>query len=102
MNQTTPTLGDYGMDLDPDTLAEFMNSITTAELAVLAADEDDETATLMNIAVISANRLGFGHLTRDDLGNLPVKKLAALIDAAARVNPTTPEVLTPLLERISK
>ena len=96
-----PTITDYGMELDPDTLAEFMNSITTAELAVLAAD-DDETATVMNIAVISANRLGFGHLTRDDLGNLPVKKLAALIDAAARVNPTTPEVLTPLLERISK
>lgn len=96
------TVSDYGLDIDPDTLAEFMNSITTAELAVLAADDDDETATLMNIAVISANRLGFSDLPRDALGALPVKMLGKLINAAAHISPTTPEVLAPLLERISK
>ncbi|MGV4374572.1 hypothetical protein K5713_04295 [Trueperella pyogenes] len=92
---------DEMINLSDVDLTGFINTITTAEAVALAETEDDG-ATLLTIALIAAHRLGFSELTRDDIGALPMSKLGDLITAGAEAPANTPEVLSPLLARISK
>ncbi|WP_341740599.1 hypothetical protein [Trueperella pyogenes] len=93
---------DEMINLSDVDLTGFINTITTAEAVALAETEDDDGATLLTIALIAAHRLGFSELTRDNIGALPMSKLGDLITAGAAAPANTPEVLTPLLARISK
>lgn len=92
----------FSLNLDEDTVLGFMNTLTVGEFTTIAPDDEHPEESLYNLAVIAARRLGHHTLTREDIGHLPIAQLAPLIEKAAAISPTAPDVLGPLLLDISK